>query len=163
MSEGTSAVIGEKSGAAGDAGRSGEEKSSAAADPAPPSVIGLAYALVCLTIAASVSCAIEAAYLFLRTPEFGSGMTLPVPISALAAAVLNTWMVAEARKWSSKLVVQAFPLIVWMLTLICLHLGPGGNMPVPPSGRGLLLLIGGLAVPVFWGQIRSFRRLAAAT
>lgn len=160
MSEGTSAVMGEKNETEG---KDGLPRGGDAGDPAPPSVAGLSYALVCLAIAASVSCVIEVAYLFLRTPEFGSGMTLPVPIAALVAAVLNTWMVAEARKWSSKLVVQAFPLIVWMLTLICLHLGPGGNMPVPPSGRGLLLLIGGLAVPVFWGQIRSFRRLAAAT
>ena len=162
MSEGTSAVIGEKNGAAGKNGRAGNEDARAA-EATPPTVAGLAYALVCLTIAASVSCVVEVAYLFLRTPEFGSGITLPLPVAALAAAVLNTWMVAEARKWSTSLVVQAFPLIVWTLTLICLHLGPGGNMPVPPSGRGLLLLVGGLAVPVFWGQIRSFRRLAAAT
>lgn len=154
MGEAASGVIGEKSESATvtETGEAGQK---------PAGVFGLGYALVCLTIAASVSCVAEVAYLFLRTPEFGSGLTLPVPISALAAAVLNTWMVAEARKWSTKLVVQAFPLVVWMLTLVCLHLGPGGNMPVPPSGRGLLLLLGGLAVPVFWGQIRSFRRLAA--
>lgn len=163
MNEGTSVVIGEGSDAAEGEGRRAEGKGRAAGEPAPPSVAGLAYALVCLTIAASVSCVIEAAYLFLRTPEMGSGVTLPVPIAALVAAVLNTAMVAEARKWSPRLVVQAFPLIVWTLTLVCLHLGPGGNMPVPPSGRGLLLLVGGLAVPVFWGQIRSFTRLAAAS
>lgn len=155
MSEGTSGVIDEKSGTDASATiDEGEQR---------PGVVGLGVALIALAIAASVSCVFEAAYLFARTPEFGSGMTLPLPISAVVAAVLNTWMVSVARRWSPKLIVQAFPLAVWLLTLVCLHLGPGGNMPVPPSGRGLLLLLGGLAVPVFWGQIRSFKRLAAAT
>lgn len=135
------------------------ERSATADDEARPGVFGLGLALVGLALAASVSCVFEVAYLFARTPEFGSGMTLPLPVSALVAAVLNTWMVSVARRWSTSLVVQAFPLAVWLLTLVCLHLGPGGNVPVPPSGRGLLLLIGGLAVPVFWGQIRSFTRL----
>jgi len=136
------------------AGSGGEQSA-----PARAGIGGLGFALVCLVVAATVSCVFEVAYLFARLPGFGPIASIPFPIAALVAAVLNTVMVAEARKWSSATLVHAFPVLVWLLTFVCLFFGPGANMPVPPSGRGLLFLVCGLGAPLLWGQFRKLRAL----
>lgn len=126
---------------------------------ASPSRAGLAYALVLLAVAAVSSCLLEVAWLFARVPAGSDGQTAAFPVMIVLAAVINCAMVFEARKWATSWVVQAFPLAVWLLTLVCLHLGPGGNMPVPPSLRGMLLLVAGLGVPVVLAQVLHLRRI----
>lgn len=125
-------------------------------------VAGLGFALVCLVVATAVSCVVEVAYLFARLPGIGSIASFPFPLSALVAAVFNTILVAEARKWSRSRLVHAFPLLVWLLTFVCLFFGPGSNVPVPASGRGLLFLACGLGVPILWRQYRGLRALTRA-
>lgn len=120
---------------------------------------GLAFALVALAVAAVSSCLLEVAWLYARVPAGADGQTVALPIMIVLAAVINCAMVLEARKWARGWVVQAYPLAVWLLTLVCLHLGPGGNMPVPPSLRGLLLLGAGLGVPIVMAQMLTLRDL----
>lgn len=136
--------------------------STTPATPASPSRAGLAYGLVLLAVAAVSSCLLEVAWLFARISTGADGQTAAFPVMIAMAAVINCAMVLESRKWGRSWVVQGFPLAVWLLTLVCLHLGPGGNMPVPPSLRGMLLLVAGIGVPVVLVQALRLRQLTGA-
>lgn len=116
------------------------------------STLELALALVLLTVGAVASCVIAAAWL---TMYIGP---VPVPVSILAAGVWSLLLVRVAALWSDRPVVTAFPVLVWILTLVAINLGPGGDMPVPIGLRGLALLVVGGLLPLW---IAFFGRSAA--
>jgi hypothetical protein len=104
-----------------------------------PSVVELGVALTLLAVGAALSCVLAVAWL---TMYVG---TVPLPVTVFAAGAWTLVLVRVASMWSHRAVVAAFPAMVWILTLVALNLGPGGDMPVPISLRGLALLaIGGL-------------------
>jgi hypothetical protein len=70
-------------------------------------------------------------------------------VSVLAAGVWSLVLVRVARMWSDRPVVAAFPALVWILTLVALDLGPGGDMPVPIGLRSLALVVAGGLVPLW--------------
>lgn len=109
----------------------------------PASPVELAIALVFLTIGSVAGCVLASAWLTMYVGP------VPFPISVLAAGAWSLFLVRIASMWSDRRIVAAFPALVWVLTLIAINLGPGGDMPVPLSLRGLALLaIGGL-VPLW--------------
>ena len=116
-----------------------------AAAPRRPaaSVVELAAALVLLAIGAVAGCVLAAAWL---TMYIG---VVPVPISVLAAGAWSLFLVRVAAMWSDRRIVAAFPALVWVLTLIAIDLGPGGDTPVPVGLRGLALLVVGGLVPLW--------------
>lgn len=118
-------------------------------------------ALVCLTLAAVSSCVAEVAWLYVRIGPVGGFASLPLPVMIVVAGIVNVLLVREATKWSHRWLVRLFPLLVWALTLVCLHLGPGGNIPVPPSLHGFGLLLAGLAAPIIWLQWRAIAAVAS--
>lgn len=107
------------------------------------SVVESATALVFLAIGAVAGCVLAAAWL---TMYIG---LVPVPISVLAAGAWSLLLVRVASMWSQRKIVAAFPALVWILTLIAINLGPGGDMPVPIGLRGLALLVFGGLVPLW--------------
>lgn len=109
----------------------------------PASPVELAIALIFLTIGSVAGCVLASAWLTMYVGP------VPFPISVLAAGAWSLFLVRIASMWSDRRIVAAFPALVWVLTLIAINLGPGGDMPVPLSLRGLALLaIGGL-VPLW--------------
>lgn len=106
------------------------------------SPIELGLALVLLAAGAASSCVLAAAWLTLYVGA------VPLPVSVLAAGVWSLFLVRVASTWSPRPVVAAFPALVWILTLVMLDLGPGGDMPVPVGLRGLALLAAGGLIPL---------------
>ena len=102
----------------------------------------LAVVLVLLGTGAATSCVLAAAWL---TMYLGP---VPFPVTVLVAGVWSLLLVRAARMWSDRTAVAAFPALVWILTLVALDLGPGGDMPVPIGLRGLALLVVGGVIPL---------------
>lgn len=113
----------------------------AGARPAHPVELGLALAL--LAIGAVAGCVLASAWLTMYVGP------VPFPISALAAGAWSLFLVRVASMWSGRRIVAAFPALVWILTLVAINLGPGGDMPVPIGLRGLVLLALGGLVPLW--------------
>lgn len=103
----------------------------------------LGVALVLLAVGAATSCVVAATWL---TMYIGP---VPVPVSILAAGAWSLLLVRVAASWSGRTIVAAFPALVWILTLVAINLGPGGDMPVPISLRGLVLLLLGGLIPLW--------------
>lgn len=103
----------------------------------------LAVALVLLAVGAAASCVLAAAWLTMCVGP------LPVPFTVVAAGAWSLLLVRVARMWSDRTAVGAFPVLVWLLTLVALDLGPGGDMPVPVGLRGLALLVAGGVLPLW--------------
>ncbi len=124
--------------------------------PAPPRVLStveLGVALVLLAVGAATSCVVAAAWLTMYVGP------VPVPISVLAAGAWSLLLVRVAASWSDRPIVAAFPALVWIITLVAVDLGPGGDMPVPIGLRGLALLAVGGLIPLW---IAFFGRSAGA-
>ncbi|MGE2836394.1 hypothetical protein [Mycobacterium sp. SMC-4] len=91
--------------------------------------------------------------------------TVPLPISALLAGVLNTALVWAAMHWTTSARLSALPLWTWLATvLLCTFGGPGDDIVL--GGVGLmeyspLLLIALGALPPAWLVMR--RTSAPAT
>lgn len=115
--------------------------------PAHPAELALA--LVLLAAGSAVSCVLASAWL---TMYIGP---VPMPISVLVAGAWTLVLVRIASMWSDRRIVAAFPALVWILTLIALNLGPGGDMPVPIGLRGLVLLALGGLVPLWVATLRT--------
>lgn len=82
---------------------------------------------------------------------------VPLPVTALAAAVTMPWLVREAADLGDAPVLAVSPLLVWGATICVLAFaGPGGDVLLPDGWRPLLLLAGGL-LPAVWalGNVRS--------
>lgn len=103
----------------------------------------LGVVLVLLAVGAATSCVLAAAWLTMYV-----GL-VPFPVSILAAGAWSLYLVRVASTWSDRRGVAAFPALVWILTLVALDLGPGGDMPVPIGLRGLALLVVGGLIPLW--------------
>ena len=104
-----------------------------------------------------VLCAVAAA--FLLPVRIG---TIPFPISALIAGLINAALVWAALHWTSAPRVASLPLWTWLLTVAVMSLGgPGDDVILGGSGvmgYGALLLIAlGVAPPAFllWRQANA--------
>lgn len=107
------------------------------------STVELAVALVLLSVGSVTGCVLAAAWL---TMWMGP---VPFPITVLVAGAWSLFLVRIAAMWSDRKAVAAFPALVFILTLIALDLGPGGDMPVPIGLRGLALLVFGGLIPAW--------------
>ncbi|MBB1025757.1 MULTISPECIES: hypothetical protein [unclassified Dietzia] len=106
-------------------------------------VIELGVALVMLAVGAATSCVLAVAWLATYVGP------VPFPFTILAAGVWSLFLVRVASAWSDRAIVAVFPALIWILTLVTLNLGPGGNMPVPIGLRGLALLVVGGLIPLW--------------
>lgn len=69
---------------------------------------------------------------------------LPLPLTALVAAVTTPLLVMQAAKLTSSRRLGAVPLVVWLLMLLVLGVqGPGGDAVLLTDWRSLVLLAGG--------------------
>lgn len=117
--------------------------SSPGAGPHRVSGVELAVVLVLLAIGSVTGCILAAAWLTLWLGP------VPFPITVLVAGAWSLLLVRVAAMWSDRTAVVAFPALVFILTLIALDLGPGGDMPVPISLRGIALLVFGGLIPLW--------------
>src|SRR5262245_55676818 len=96
-----------------------------------------------LVVDAIVLAVLELAFLPLRFDGYLLPYTLggvPVPVSALVAALTTPWLVSVAGKVSPKLLVAAAPLLAWILTVAVFGMfGPGGDLVLIADWRSLLL------------------------
>lgn len=105
--------------------------------------VELGVALVLLAVGSATSCVIASAWLTMYVGP------VPFPITVLAAGAWSLFLVRVAASWSDRTIVAVFPALVWILTLIALDMGPGGDMPVPIGLRGLALLAFGGLIPLW--------------
>ena len=99
--------------------------------------------LAVLVVDAVVLAVVELLFLPLRLDgyllphELGG---VPVPLSALAAALTTPWLVTVAGRLAPRLLVAAAPLVAWILTVAVFGLfGPGGDLVLVADWRALLL------------------------
>lgn len=80
---------------------------------------------------------------------------LPVPVSALVAALTTPWLVSVAGKVSPKLAVAAAPLLAWILAVAVFGMfGPGGDLVLVSDWRSLLLFAcGALPAALVLGKV----------
>lgn len=110
-----------------------------------------AVALVLLAAGSALSCVIAAVWL---TARIGG---IPVPLVVLGAGLWSVVLVRVARLWSPSRLVAAFPVAVWVLTLVALGLGPGGNAPVPVGLRSTALVVAAVVVPSWVAALAPVR------
>jgi hypothetical protein len=80
---------------------------------------------------------------------------LPVPASALVAALTTPWLVSVAGTLAPRLLVAATPLIAWILTVAVFGMfGPGGDLVLISDWRSLLLFAcGALPSAIVLGRV----------
>lgn len=80
---------------------------------------------------------------------------VPVPLSAVVAAVTTPWLVTVAGRLSPRLSIAAAPLFAWVLTVAVFGLfGPGGDLVLIADWRSLLLFAcGALPAAVVLGRV----------
>lgn len=127
--------------------------SAPAADPAadagpitgrpPATTVELTVVLVLLAVGSVTGCVLAAAWLTMWVGP------VPFPITVLVSGAWSLFLVRVAAMWSDRKAVAAFPALVFILTLIAVDLGPGGDMPVPIGLRGLALLVFGGLIPLW--------------
>jgi hypothetical protein len=99
--------------------------------------------LAVLVVDAVVLALVELLFLPLRfdgylLPNILGGM--PVPASALVAALTTPWLVGVAGRLSPKLLVAAAPLFAWIVAVAVFGMfGPGGDLVLVADWRSLLL------------------------
>lgn len=75
--------------------------------------------------------------------------SVPMPVSAVVAGVVNVLLVAGARSVTDRVGRAALPLLAWFVGfLLCMVGGPGGDGLLPADWRTLLLLVLGVVPPV---------------
>jgi hypothetical protein len=123
--------------------------------------------LVLLWLDAVILAVVEVFFLPLRLdgwmlPKLGN---LPLPVTALIAAVATPWLVLAAARISPRAAVAASPLLIWLAAVLGLWFNtPGGVSVLLPDWRSLLLLgAGGLPAAVALGGVlgRGARRAGA--
>jgi hypothetical protein len=114
--------------------------------------------LAVLVVDAAVLAVLELLFLPLRfdgylLPEALGG--LPVPASAVVAALTTPWLVSVAGRLTSKLLVAAAPLITWILVVAVFGMfGPGGDLVLISDWRSLLLFAcGALPSAIVLGRV----------
>ncbi len=80
---------------------------------------------------------------------------IPVPASAIVAALTTPWLVSVAGKLTPRLLVAAAPLIAWILTIAIFGMfGPGGDLVLISDWRSLLLFAcGALPSAIVLGRV----------
>ena len=103
--------------------------------------------LVALVVASAALAAVELLYLPLRLDGYILPMVLeglPVPITALVAAVTLPFLISKAGAINPRLAVAGAPLWIWLLcVLVSAFPGPGGDVVLVADWRALLLLVCG--------------------
>ncbi|MEU1207970.1 hypothetical protein [Nocardia sp. NPDC005825] len=98
--------------------------------------------------------------------SLASSMTsgaIPVPIAALAAAVVNVLLVMGMGVATDRIGVMALPILVWALGfLICAGFSPSGYALLMGDWPTMLLLICGLLPAGMYLYYRATARLASA-
>lgn len=114
--------------------------------------------LAVLVVDAAVLALVELLFLPLRfdgylLPNALGGV--PVPASAIVAAVTTPWLVSVAGKLTPKLLVAAAPLIAWLLVIAVFGMfGPGGDLVLIADWRSMLLFAcGALPSAVVLGKV----------
>lgn len=114
--------------------------------------------LAVLVVDAAVLAVLELLYLPLRfdgylLPDALGG--IPVPASAVVAAVTTPLLVSVAGKLSPKLLVAAAPLLAWIIVVGVFGMfGPGGDLVLIADWRSLLLFAcGALPSAVVLGKV----------
>ncbi|MDG3012729.1 hypothetical protein G4X40_21555 [Rhodococcus sp. D2-41] len=88
--------------------------------------------------------------------------SVPMPVSALVAGVLNVLIILEACRLSDRTWVRALPLIAWTAAFaVCTFGGPGGDVLLPSNWTTPLLLVLGV-VPALVVLVRNSVNLAVA-
>jgi hypothetical protein len=88
--------------------------------------------------------------------------TVPLPVSALVAAVTTPLLVRAADRLRPGTRFALVPLVVWLLVVVVTGLwSPAGPGMFPPDWRGILLVAAGL-LPGTWVASRPVRRVPAA-
>jgi len=65
---------------------------------------------------------------------------MPLPVSALVAALTTPWLVSVAGRLAPKMLVAAAPLIGWILAVAVFGMfGPGSDLVLVADWRSLLL------------------------
>ncbi|MGW4241320.1 hypothetical protein [Nocardia sp. NPDC004722] len=89
---------------------------------------------------------------------------IPLPFTALAAAVINVLLVMGMGVVTKRFGVMALPLLVWALAfLVCAGFSPSGYALLMGDWPTMLLLICGLLPPGMLLYYRATARLAAPT
>jgi hypothetical protein len=88
--------------------------------------------------------------------------TVPLPVSALVAAVTTPLLVRAADRLRPGTRFALVPLVVWLLVVVVTGLwSPAGPGMFPPDWRGILLVAAGL-LPGTWVASRPVRRMPTA-
>jgi hypothetical protein len=88
--------------------------------------------------------------------------TVPLPVSALVAAITTPLLVGAADRLRPGTRIALVPLVVWLLVVVVTGLwSPAGPGMFPPDWRGLLLVAAGL-LPGTWIATRPVRPTPAA-
>jgi hypothetical protein len=123
--------------------------------------------LLLLWLDAVILAVIEVFFLPLRLdgwllPRLGS---VPLPVTALIAAVATPWLVLTAARISPRAAVAASPLLIWLAAVLGLWFNtPGGVTVLLPDWRSLLLVgAGGLPAAVVLGGVLGRRAPRAGT
>jgi hypothetical protein len=114
--------------------------------------------LAVLVVDAAVLAVVELLFLPLRFDGYVLPYALggvPVPLSALVAALTTPWLVSVAGRLSPKLLVAAAPLLAWIVVVAIFGMfGPGGDMVLISDWRSLLLFAcGALPSAIVLGRV----------
>jgi hypothetical protein len=114
--------------------------------------------LAVLVLDAVVLAVVELLFLPLRFDGYLLPYALggvPVPVSALVAALTTPWLVSVAGRLSTKLLVAAAPLIGWILAVAVFGMfGPGSDLVLVADWRSLLLFAcGALPSAIVLGKV----------
>ncbi|GAB1508404.1 hypothetical protein [Actinophytocola sp. KF-1] len=114
--------------------------------------------LAVLVVDAAVLAVLELLFLPLRFDGYLLPYALggvPVPLSAVVAALTTPWLVSVAGKLSPKLLVAAAPLLAWIVVVGVFGMfGPGGDLVLISDWRSLLLFAcGALPSAVVLGKV----------
>ncbi len=114
--------------------------------------------LAVLVVDAVVLAALELLFLPLRFDGYLLPYALggvPVPASALVAALTTPWLVSVAGKIAPKPLVAAAPLLAWIVAVAVFGMfGPGGDLVLIADWRSLLLFVcGSLPATVVLGKV----------
>ncbi|AXK87930.1 hypothetical protein IU443_18465 [Nocardia farcinica] len=145
-----------------------DKRADAPAEPTRIGAIARVGTMVVLILAALFTLAVEVLYLpiYLGSsqlagagPELvaaplaaqpGSG-AVPVPITAVLAAVVNIALVAAMRTLTDSVRVAMLPVMAWTLGfLVCTFPGPGGDLVLMSEWPTLLLLVCGVGAPLIY-------------
>ena len=132
-------------------------------DPSPdrPTPVASAVEVVAATVLLAVASAGGAVVCGVWLTQRIAGVAAPVTI--VVAAGWGWVLLTLARQWSNRALVVATPSIVWILTLVVMNTGPGRDMPIPVSLRGLGLLFAGGVLPLWWVLLRTILGAGAGT